>query len=238
MRSARINTAVSFSLLLCLSLWVPVQLSGQTDAIIDRSFENMSWQDALIKIESEFGLKFYLFADSIPDFNFTLPGDSARLSEALNLNFSPFSIHASMDRHGNVFLVENATVYTTLSADYFNALNPEPPPREKELAQNEYLNTNKVYIPKTIIVGNRKAGLNKANASVDGKVINSEDLSPIINGTIYVEETENGTVTNENGQFSIELKKGTYTFRVNSIESTEKIVKVIVYSDGFLNIEL
>lgn len=233
---ARINKVITFFLF--LGLWGPVHLSGQTDVVLDRSFENMSWQDALAKIEAKFDLEFYLFADSIPEFNFSLPGDSTSLSEALSFNFSPFNIRVSMDAYRKVFLIENATVYTTLPDDYFNELNPETSPGEKEIIQKEFLNTNKVYIPKTIIVGTRKEGLNKSTVFVNGKVVNSEDLTPIINGTIYIEETEKGTVTNENGQFSIELKKGTYTFRVNSIESTEKILKVIVYSDGFLNIEL
>jgi len=162
------------------------------------------------------------------------------LSTALTQNFSALNIQVSMDNYGNVFLIKHSTITITTSIhpEFFQAIIPEEPRTVKEIVKTDFLNTNNVYIPKTVIVGSRKEGLSKTIATVNGKVINGDDLRPIINGTIYIEETETGTVTDDRGQFSIKLSKGTYTFRANSIESTEKILKVIVYSDGFLNIEL
>ena len=227
------------SFLLCLTAIVYSQETGRhRQAMLDRSYDDQPWNRVLERIEKEKGIHVYIVADSIPDFQFRVDQDSIPLLTALSTNFNAYQIEASMDEDGNVYLNKQYKISTTLHPDFFKAVVQQEEKPDKETERSDYLNTNKVYIPQTVVVGSRKEGVNKTMATVRGKVINSEDRTPIINGTIYVEETEHGAVTDEQGQFSLELRKGTYTFRINSIESTEKVLKVIVYSDGFINIDL
>lgn len=238
MRFAKNRNKILTFLFCFIGLVYQVQISAQSNVVINKSYGNTPWPEALAKIEAEFQLNFYFIADSIPDFLLKVSEDSVFLEKVLLENFRPYNIQVSMDDYGNVFLIKNLKISTTIHKDFFKALAPEEQETEVTSSKSGFLNTNKVYIQKTVVVGSRKEGINKSLMSVNGKVINSEDRTPIINGTIYIEETESGVVTNDQGDFQIELKKGTYTFKVKSVESAEKIMKVIVYSDGFLNIEL
>lgn len=231
--NSRIIGVTAMLVILCLTF----QAFGQGQVLLDRSLNAKPWKDVLQQLEANKGVHFYFLTDSIPDFKFRVDRDSTPLDAALKQNFSPFGISVSTDKVGNVYLIKGTPLATSLHEDFFKAFIPAEPEPE-EVAAADYLNTNKVFIQKTVVVGSRKDGMGKSNARVTGKVVSSEDLQPIVNGTVYVVETEKGAVTDENGQFTLQLNQGTYTFKVNSIESAEKILKVVVYSDGFMNIDL
>ncbi len=222
----------------CLLMSSSSDAFGQEQVILDRSYGGMQWEETLRKVGNSFGIRFFIVADTIPPFTFRVAEDTMSLARALSANFSAHGITATADGSGNIYLSDQGPVSTSFHPEFFQAMIPEKPEREEERVRSDYLNTNKVYIPETIVVGTRKEGINQGEARISGRVINSEDGTPIISGTLYVEETERGAVTNEQGYFEMELPKGTYTLKVNSIESAEKVLKVIVYSSGTLNVTL
>ncbi len=239
MKSATINRCCSRTLIL-LALFLAWQSAtfAQERILADRSLDGKPWEQALQGIKSTFGVRFLILADTIPGFTFRVPSDSLALTDVLADNFRPHGIFVAADRYGNIYLSVKEPIATTVHPEFFQAMIPKEPEPEQGTAPSDYLNTNKVYIPETVVVGSRREGLSKSTATITGRVINSEDNRPIINGTIYVVETGRGTVSDEEGNYELVLPKGTYTLKVNSIESTEKILKVIVYSDGNLNITL
>ncbi|MFA5297078.1 MAG: TonB-dependent receptor [Lutibacter sp.] len=79
--------------------------------------------------------------------------------------------------------------------------------------------------------------------TLSGKVMDGQNPFPNVN--IVVKETKTGTTTNVDGEFSLTLKKGTYTLLVSAL-SNPKEVKVILtkntsilidLSDRFMNLE-
>ena len=212
--------------------------AGQSDILLDKSCHDRPWPEALDMIEKDHQLTFYIISDSIPDFSFKLNEVPMLLSDALKDNFNPFNIQMSMDGKGNIYLIKGKKITTSIHPDFFKELIPEPIVEPTKQENSGFLNTNKVHIPQTAIVGTRKKGINKSIVNVSGKVVHSNDNSPVVNGTIYIKEIEQGSVTDENGQYSFDLEKGSYTFSVNSLETQEKVMKVIVYSDGLLNIQV
>lgn len=232
------KAAVFLVLILLCSLLMPGELIGQEKITIDQSYHNIQWEKAITDLEKEFDINFYFLTDSIPEFKFKVEDSPVSLLKALNENFNPYNINASIDKYGNVFLLEGNTIETSIHPEFFKAFIPEKEVEENKINESGFLNTNKVFITQTVVVGNQKEGQNKSKGIVSGKVINTKENTPVVNGTIYIQELERGSVTDENGEFSIELRKGTYTFKINSLETTEKILKVIVYSDGKLNINV
>ncbi|MCK5703238.1 MAG: TonB-dependent receptor, partial [Cyclobacteriaceae bacterium] len=93
-------------------------------------------------------------------------------------------------------------------------------------------------VPKIVVIGTKKEGLKITHATVTGYVRHSENGTPIINGNLYIEELQDGTTTDENGFYSIKLKKGSYTLVVSSLESEEVKYKMELLSSGNLNINL
>ncbi|MCB2208449.1 MAG: TonB-dependent receptor [Bacteroidetes bacterium] len=216
---------------------------GQTGLIIiDKSYEDLTWNEFVIKLESHKNVQFFYDKVSIPDFRIKLLSDSVSLETVLRFNLSSRGINFSFDKHGHIFINPNEKIETSLAQNYFDALDPKTEAEDSmvpgETSGEDYLKTGKHYITEKVTIGNKKAGAGKRNFVLSGKVISSEDDTPIVGGTIYIVERETGTTTDDNGEYSLTLRKGNYTLLFNSIESEEKRFKIVGLSDGELNVFL
>lgn len=216
---------------------------GQTGQIIvDKSYENLKWEEFVLSLETKYKLRFFYEEDEVPDFRIRLIRDSVTLESALRYNLSSRGYEFSFDRHGNVFINQNEKIETLLHEDFFDALGPETDIEEgqsiTESSGDDYLKTGKHYITEKVTIGNKKAGSGKRNFVLSGRVISSEENKPIVGGTIYIVELETGTTTDDDGNYYLTLKKGTYTLLFNSIESEEKRYKIVGLSDDELNVVL
>ena len=69
----------------------------------------------------------------------------------------------------------------------------------------------------------------QTNGSIKGLVIDNRNEEPLVGATIYIQETESGTVTGINGAFSINgLSPGTYTLKVGYLGYQSKIETVSI----------
>jgi len=73
---------------------------------------------------------------------------------------------------------------------------------------------------------------------VAGKIINEQN-EPIPYATVFVTETREGTISNTDGHYRIQLETGTYHFTVRSMGYIQQLLEVNVNSDSInLNIKL
>ena len=77
-----------------------------------------------------------------------------------------------------------------------------------------------------------------AQNSVSGKVLDKATNSPIPYATIYLPELETGTTTDEDGKFTIDLKKGTYKIVVSFIGFQSQALSISVPLSDSLTIIL
>ncbi|MDN3493703.1 TonB-dependent receptor [Winogradskyella bathintestinalis] len=77
-----------------------------------------------------------------------------------------------------------------------------------------------------------------AQNPIKGKVLEQTTQTAIPYATIYLPELETGTVTNNNGEFSIELPKGTYKIVVSYIGFRTQSQNISVPTKDYLTIEL
>lgn len=80
------------------------------------------------------------------------------------------------------------------------------------------------------------------NGELNGRVLDNESLNPISNASIFFENFEYGTITDNEGFFKItEIKPDTYTIRVSHLGYNDfKVYNLIIRSKGnaFLEIQL
>lgn len=75
--------------------------------------------------------------------------------------------------------------------------------------------------------------------SIKGKVTDALDKDPLIGVSILVAEAKMGTISNENGDFTINgIRKGTYQLRFSYIGHSTKFLKVTVPSEESQNIQV
>ena len=72
----------------------------------------------------------------------------------------------------------------------------------------DFLTTKKEYVARTVTLGNKKAGLNEAKSTITGFVRNIRDSVPLVNATLYIEELQKGTTTDESGRYPYRAAKG------------------------------
>jgi len=231
----------AFLLLISLLLLHFEAVSQEENLIVNKSWDGLSWEKFVSRAESEFSIKFYFQPDSIPDIILTVKSDSVSLLKVLNENLKPMSLFVSKDLNGNFFITKWQKLRTTLPQSFFYiASGPvgNEDTLKKQTEKSDFLQTRNEYVAKTVVIGTRKEGMRTGKPVLSGKVTSTSDGSPIISGNLYIDELERGTTTDENGNYSITLKKGTYTLTVSSLDSEPQKFKLEVLSSGTLNIAL
>lgn len=217
---------------------------GQSDGlIVTKSYDGLSWEEFVVKTEKEHDVKFFYLNDSIPSLKMKVRSDSMTLQRVLNLNLRPLGFFTSIDEAGNVFINPNYKIETDLATDFFDAIIEKQDLDVDEIVEipdekTGYLKTRKEYITHKVTIGTEKEGLRKKNFTIKGKVKHAKDGTPVAGGTIYIQELETGTVTDDDGNYRVTLRKGNYTLVFNSIDSKKVTYRITGYSDGVLNVSL
>lgn len=216
-------------------------LIAQSDEIIiNKTYNNLLWTDFVSKVENNYNLKFYFQDTSLNKLRIKVDVDK-RLNLVLKENLSKLKLSYTFD-NGNVFVTKDGKIKTYLPKGFFDNSRKSSSDlfneRNKESNIHEYLSTRKALLTRNIVVGNRKKGAGKDMVNVDGFIMSTEDGLPIIGASLYFEELETGTSTNSLGYFSISLKKGKYSLKVNSIESREEKYQLEILSAGRVDLFL
>jgi len=236
MNCRKINIkAFAFVVLILLT----IQLFGQTEnIIITNKYNDLHWIDFVSKMETKYNIRFYYNPDSIPDLTIKVSRENITLRDLLTEILAGYNIYPSFDRSGNIFLTKGSVIITSLSPDFFSPIITVSPESDTTLESTnrkiDFVATKKEYVARAVTLGNKKTGLNEAKSTITGFVKNIRDSVPLINATLYIEELQKGTTTDESGRFIIELPKGRYTLVISSLESkTEKYKLTILSGDRF-----
>jgi hypothetical protein len=236
MNCQKINIkAFAFGVLILLT----VQLFGQTENIgVTYKYNGLHWIEFVSKMEVEYNVRFYYNPDSIPDFEIKVSREDITLREFLTEMLAAYNIYPSFDGSGNIFLTSGSAITVSLSPGFFSPIVYVSPESDTTLKgankKIDFLTTKKEYVVRAITLGNKKTGLNEVKSTITGFVRNIRDSVPLINATLYLEELQKGTTTDESGKYIINLPKGKYTLVVSSLESkTEKFKLTILSGDRF-----
>ncbi|MDX1628332.1 MAG: TonB-dependent receptor [Fulvivirga sp.] len=96
--------------------------------------------------------------------------------------------------------------------------------------------TSQVVGQDAYIIGRETSA--KGPFTVSGKVTDSFTGEAIIGANIFIENTQQGTASDVNGEYAIKLAKGNYLIKVSSIGYESKLYSVRVNNDGKLNFRL
>lgn len=203
------------------------------------SMNNLSWNNFKMQSENRFNLSFFIQHDSLPDITIRFTEDTLDILTILKTNLDPIGYKVVTDFHGSFFITKEVAIKTSLPEGFYQLADASAQIKQQTDERNNdgNLSASSVYVPKTILIGDRRQS-NIDKFRLTGQVTGSSDGRPIVGGTIYVVELENGTTTDADGNYILELKPGKYTLDFNSLESIERRVKIELRSSGTLNINL
>ncbi len=232
--------SLQFLFLFFLISFFSLHLQAQnTDFKLDNSYNNLLWNDFVKKVEQQTKYRFFYLPDSLDAFKVEFSEFDIDFSQQLNEILKSRKAYATIDKRQNIVVTFDKRINSTLPDGFSNIKEKSIEnefENENQTVEN-YLNTTNSFVNKEVSVGRKNADT-KTDAVISGFVKSKNDGSPIIGGVVQVNETGDVAATDNEGFYSLKLKKGTYNFTISSLESKKEQVKVNVYSDGRLDLSL
>ncbi|MBS1532431.1 MAG: TonB-dependent receptor [Bacteroidetes bacterium] len=208
---------------------------------ISVNFQQATIEQVVTDLEAKTGYHFYYTQAQFDSLKVTLQLNDKPLEVILNAAFQKTDYHyAIIDQ--NVFLSKARQVSTSLAPGFFNAQPANAPPAnaavtdytvETQAKVAEATTENKIYE-----IGIRTNSIKAGNATLAGYVRNIKTGEAIIGASIYNPDDKLGVSTDQFGYYSLTLPRGRHTLIVKGLGMKDTRRKIILYSDGKLNIEM
>ncbi|RPH32786.1 MAG: hypothetical protein EHM93_07610 [Bacteroidales bacterium] len=170
----------------------------------------------------------------------TLDNDSISVESALKVVLKGSGIEVS-SWHNNFILLSGEKLITDLP-DFKKYIEKEDTTitSTKSITKTEtkYITGRKGNANQTVRVGTN--GLNNPNSSTKilGRIFEQETGIPIIDATVFIEETGKGAISDKDGYFILVINPGKYNAKIESLGHEKKKIFLEVLSEGECKIEL
>ncbi|HVW12977.1 MAG TPA: TonB-dependent receptor [Mucilaginibacter sp.] len=220
-------------------------VSGQDAGkkLISVDFNQAKIESFVSDLESKTGFHFYYSPAQFDSLKVTLHASNKTLEQVLDMAFSKTDYHYTI-KDQLIFLTKGRRLYTDLAVGFFNAPavtnEGEKQPTaavdytdETEKKVAEATTENKIYE-----IGIRTNNIKSGTATLAGYVRNIKTGEAIIGASVFDPDSKVGLATDQFGYYSLTLARGRHTLLIRGLGMKDTRRKIILYSDGKLNIEM
>jgi hypothetical protein len=218
--------------ILVISLICFCNLAAQENYKITWNYQGLSFKDFVSKSEKLYPLKFFYKVEWVKDMKLGDYPGSETLAEVLDKLFAGTSVYYFIDDAGRVVLTKNFAV--KVSEKSVNEAENFIPPTEYPDSQENHQQTGNI----TMDIGNPADKYKPGNVTISGYIINRDSREPVAGVTVFIQKLSAGTISNENGFYTISLPRGNLLLQFSFIGMKEKMINVNLYGTGELNVEL
>lgn len=211
------------------------------EQVFSLELKNASFQTFVTQIEQQSDYTFYYNDRQTDSLAISLSVQNQSLDRILTQVFSNKSFNYSIDRDRNVFVSYGRKLITSLPLNFFKTVKEEEPEKKYAFIVDYFEakeNTSTKDDEKLFEIGIKSNTIQKGQATITGRIINSETGEPLIGVSIFKKNPVIGVSSDPLGYYSLTLPRGRHTLFINSLGMRETSRKIILYSDGQLNIEL
>jgi hypothetical protein len=230
-------------LLFCMLVWFAPARAQQTGSkLISASFQNATIEQVATDLQLKTGYTFYYDTAQFDSVRVTLNITAQPLESVLDIALAGKDFHYTIIAP-NVFLTKGRILRPHLITGFFGTSPADAQAKpaedqtaftdEKEKAVPEATTENKVYE-----IGLRTNNIKPGNATLAGYLRDIKSGEPVVGASIYSEDTKSGITSDQFGYYSITLPRGRRTLAIKGLGLKDTWRKIILYSDGKLNIEL
>ncbi|MEM7186147.1 MAG: TonB-dependent receptor [Bacteroidota bacterium] len=198
----------------------------------------------LDRIERETDYRFFYLETWIEGIKVSGDFQDRNLDEVLTDLFDDTLLNFYMGTDRQIILTQNNSIYDELPQGFFKrntgVVNADPseetikaPIFYKEAAVSE-----EIIPTRTVRIGKEDKDSNRRTLVLSGTITNETNGGAAPNVTLRLLGTNQGTQTNDQGQYQLELPPGLNRIEVSSINFQKKRYRVILYNDGTLDIGL
>ncbi|MGB6153448.1 MAG: TonB-dependent receptor, partial [Pricia sp.] len=181
--------------------------------------------------------------------NRTISGDytNISLSELLESVFEPTVINFYF--YGNrIILTQNSLIYDSISEQLFEShenhtlplehIEPEGEENQAGPVLTDQSSTNLPRAVTTVRIGKENKDSATQRFTLSGYVKNKTTGQPLSDLALLVEDSEQGTSTDEEGFYSLKLSPGEHMLATKGLGLQDTRKRIIIYNNGSLDIEL
>ena len=214
-----------------LFLIFPV-VNSQEKYVIDWNFTGQSFEDFVLKAESQYPVKFFYNEEWVKNLTLGSYGDRPMLNEILDTLFKGNSIYYYISKTGNIILTKNFAIKTV---------------EEKSVDNRSYIpgidysddGEVKSAVGNLVVDIGNPADRNKpGNVTISGNITNRDTKETVAGVTVYIPKLSAGTISNAYGYFTLSIPRGSYSVRFTFIGMKEKTIDLNLYDSGELNLEM
>ncbi|MCO5725073.1 TonB-dependent receptor [Robiginitalea marina] len=208
--------------------------------------ERVETNASILKLEQETGYRFFFLEEWTRDIPEEVDLSGLTLSEALDtlLANTPLNYYILEDEK-RVFLLENTLIYDELPKHFFgrkDTLASEttegitaPRPVPSFLAESVQRTARKYPIAR---IGKASSNQLRQRYTLRGRATNESTGEPIPDLTIRLSGTNRVTITDEQGNYSMDLPPGYNVLSITAIGIENMEREIVMYNDGTLNLAM
>lgn len=213
-------------------------VAAQDSPRISGTFNESKFEEFVTELERQTSFHFFYKREWTDSLRITLTAANERLEKVLDQAFAETDLHYGIDEN-SVYVVKGRQLLTDLPVDFFN--EGKAPTREAiAFDYSEYERqekSNRQAREKLYTIG-IKTNNGQGSATVSGSVKDFKTGEAIVGASVFVENPVIGISTDPFGNYSLTLPKGSHTLKIKSIGMKETERKIILYSNGKLDVEL
>lgn len=207
------------------------------------NLKEVTIKEALNEIEDRTAISFYYNEQWLPDKKINIMVNEAYLEEILEALFSETTINYFKYSQEQVILTNNNLIYNELPNTFFGSkvldtvitesIKSEYRPVFFDEPKRKSRNTIQ-----TVRIGKENPNNRENSFLLNGFVRDASNQEPLQNLSITLNNNRTGTTTDENGYYEIQVPMGENYLRYSSIGIETATKRVIVYSNGSLDVVL
>ena len=227
-------------LILHLLFFNPTAQGKGPDTIVSCHFNAVPFTEFCDIVYHESGVRIYFRVSWVNDLKVTMDADSISVINAANMALQGSGFEVSVWNGGLVVLPgetlpDKLPVFETpqLQSDSLSMGT-----RALTRSEERYITGRKTFVMQTIRVGRKSQAVSGSKATIRGRITEQQTGEALIGATMYLQETNSGTATDQSGFLSLVLKPGTYTavFAFMGMETKKCFLQVL--SDGEFSVEM
>jgi hypothetical protein len=212
---------------------------GQELLDIGNDYQRLSFEAFSNKLRAEEGYKFYYDPASTDSLVVSLTPGQKSIYSILEEVLEGSTLHFGVTENKEVFITATRPIFTELPVDFFN----DGLDRRKNSGAATYADflatedVAKSSQSKAIFIGGQTNDPSKT-ATITGTLRDRKTGEPLIGASVMVLNPVIGSTTDQSGYFSLTLEKGPHELQIQSVGMKTLKQKVILRSNGKLNLEL
>ncbi len=228
-------------LLLFFFIFLAANASGQTPSLVSGHFVNLPLKKFFQQVEAQTPYYFYYDSTQVDSLTVNILVQEETLPAVLQKVFRGTDLQFAIDAQNRVFITEKIPLQTQLPPNFFQPVKGQPKTDHTQSmvitstaeSRRQAASENKIYE-----VGIKTNNIKPGNVVVSGYVRHERSGEPVANASLFVDSLNRNVLTNTEGYFNITLPAGSHNLYVQSLGMQDAKLKVVVYSEGTLNLEL